>query len=185
MLGVCCPSVVGGSLRRRRRHHSQQAPATTSQRAMATKRVLYADQLKNLTVRDLKADPTLAVALRQLKQTLAATTSVPASAAPASAAPLATSDRGHGARSTVASHSTGHGAQPSVVSHTNVWHVDKSLTEAPTLVLRPTSSSSRPRVVANKLPSAGTYTVSSPGPGWMGPACAMESYRRPLGPGQV
>uniref|UniRef100_A0A7S2M9Y6 Uncharacterized protein n=1 Tax=Haptolina brevifila TaxID=156173 RepID=A0A7S2M9Y6_9EUKA len=125
---------------------------------MGPHRVLYADELKKLTVQDLKANPALVIALRELKRNLSPPT------------PALKPDQV---------------TQTSSTTRLNVWHVEKSITEPPVPLLRPTSSSNRPRVVANKMHSAGSYTVASPGPGWMGPAAAMESYRRSLGPGKV
>ena len=131
-------------------------------------RVLFAQDLKNLTVEQLKADPSLRDALRELR-----------------AAVVGGEGRATGEKPNM----------PETPAHTmlssksrekpTIWHCVPSVTEPVKHVLRPTSSSNHSRVVANKLPAAGTYTVASPGPGWMGPYCAMESNRRPLGPGFV
>ena len=116
-------------------------------------RVLYQEELQNLTVADLKADPSLVAALRQLRESVnSAHISQPARI-PANA----------------------NVSRPAgTMSQLNVWEITHAEPPPSEMLLRPTSSSglkpgTRLRIDANRRAPSGIKTISAPGPGWMGP----------------
>lgn len=174
-----CPKILAYNLRaptsatcwiRRAGYRQTRRPTASSSRSPASSllqrhtmsRVLYQEDLKALTVADLKADPSLVSALRQLQASV-------------NGAGTLQPDVALSAPSTIATKS----------KFTNIWEITHAAAPPSEMLLRPTSTSQRLRVDANRMRPSGIHTVSAPGPGWMGPCKAMESCCRLKGPAHV